>query len=343
MRRVSPALQLSMWQFRASPPLCQIRKMHAGNLDTAIATAHGTMNAKKHRPLPTPPFEGLKLGRMLSHGEGVKAYQGVYRGRPVLVRLFKDATWLRSMCGVPLEAAISASHPHPNLARCSAMRRRGGSSGGDGVWTVTETFERSLQEAIIAKRFVQTDGLEAHVRKRNLRDALHIAGDVAEVMVFLHSMDIVHGRLTPGHVMLAEDARQACGCRAVLTGYGLAHAKPLDVAESPNIVRGAEIAHWSPERLIDAVNSKAGDVFAFGMMLVSMLTGDAPWAGRSGPQIVLAAGILRLRPPPPPRVLPPLASLINLCLRAQPAERPTFEMAAAILRGLLAQGCAVPP
>ncbi len=57
------------------------------------------------------------------------------------------------------------------------------------------------------------------------------------------------------HVLLAEDASAECGCRAVLTGYGLAHAKPLDVAESPNIVNGAEIAHWSPERLIDASNT----------------------------------------------------------------------------------------
>ena len=56
--------------------------------------------------------------------------------------------------------------------------------------------------------------------------------------------------------MLAEDDRAPCGCRPVLTGYGLAHAKPLDVDESPNIVRGAEIAHWSPERLIDADNTK---------------------------------------------------------------------------------------
>ena len=88
-----------------------------------------------------------------------------------------------------------------------------------------------------------------------------------------------------------------------------------------------------------AARAQAGDLFAFGMLLVSMLSGEAPWAGRSGPQIVLAAGILRLRPPPPPRVPAALASLIDLCLRAEPAERPTFEMAGAILRGLLVEGC----
>ena len=90
-------------------------------------------------------------------------------------------------------------------------------------------------------------------------------------------------------------------------------------------------------------HAQAGDLFAFGMLLVSMLSGEAPWAGRSGPQIVLAAGILRLRPPPPPRVPPALASLIDLCLRAEPAERPTFEMAGAILRGLLVEGCVGTP
>jgi len=81
--------------------------------------------------------------------------------------------------------------------------------------------------------------------------------------------------------------------------------------------------------------AQASDMFAFGMLLVSMLTSEAPWAGRSGPQIVLAAGILRLRPPLPPHAPPPLASLIDLCLRAEPTERPTFEMAAAVVRGLL--------
>jgi len=41
-------------------------------------------------------------------------------------------------------------------------------------------------------------------------------------------------------------------------------------------------------------------MFAFGMLLVSMLTSEAPWAGRSGPQIVLAAGILRVAHRPLP-------------------------------------------
>ena len=187
-------------------------------------------------------------------------------------QLFKDATRLRSLHGIPLEAAISAAHPHRNLARCDAMRSRGGSSGGDGVWTVTESSKRSLQarallyahllrwagklpgacvppaaqrqwaemvacllwelwkrsaearceyscrkstraaalcaarlsvlrcaqDAIAAERFVQAPGAEAHARGRSLRDALHIAADVADAMAFLHSMDVVHGWLTPG-------------------------------------------------------------------------------------------------------------------------------------------------
>ena len=69
---------------------------------------------------------------------------------------------------------------------------------------------------------------------------------------------------------------------------------------------------------------QAGDLFAFGMLLVSMLSGEAPWAGRSGPQIVLAAGILRMRPPPPLGLPPALACLIDMCLRPEPATRPTF-------------------
>ncbi len=236
------------------------------------------------------------------------------------------------------------------------------------VWDVCA----GAQDAIEAQRFLQAPGGEA--RQRRLRDALHVAADVAEALRFLHSLDVVHGRLTPSarrawsqpplgaaavldtdggvagahaharraseqppgvacscqcmaashqyspfrlagkgcapaalplqsvcagwvaasfsvrcwqrrtrrlrptlaaslaerwawrlmpcrvrradNVLLAEDAEAACGCRAKLTGYGLAHAKPLDVSESPNAARGADIAHWSPERLIDAANTK---------------------------------------------------------------------------------------
>ena len=45
------------------------------------------MYAEKQRPPPTPPFDGLKLGRMLAHSEGVKVYQGRYRGSDVIVRV----------------------------------------------------------------------------------------------------------------------------------------------------------------------------------------------------------------------------------------------------------------
>jgi len=50
----------------------------------------------------------------------------------------------------------------------------------------------------VANRFSQAPSLPARLRKRNLRDALVLATDIASAMVFLHGMDIVHGRLTPG-------------------------------------------------------------------------------------------------------------------------------------------------
>ena len=45
--------------------------------------------------LPPTPFEGLELGKMLSQSNGIKVYQGVYRGSPVVVRvrLARACTW----------------------------------------------------------------------------------------------------------------------------------------------------------------------------------------------------------------------------------------------------------
>ena len=59
------------------------------------------------------------------------------------------------------------------------------------VWDVCA----GAQDAIEAQRFLQAPGGEA--RQRRLRDALHVAADVAEALRFLHSLDVVHGRLTP--------------------------------------------------------------------------------------------------------------------------------------------------
>ncbi len=51
------------------------------------------------------------------------------------------------------------------------------------------------QDAIDAQRFLLAPSSEARLRR--LRDALHVAADVAEALRFLHSLDVVHGRLTP--------------------------------------------------------------------------------------------------------------------------------------------------
>ena len=65
----------------------------------------------------------------------------------------------------------------------------------------------------MASRFSQAPSLPTRLRKRNLRDALVLATDIANAMVFLHGMDIVHGRLTPGAPKLSALSRAGGGCR----------------------------------------------------------------------------------------------------------------------------------
>lgn len=81
------------------------------------------------------------------------------------------------------------------------------------------------QDASAAKRFSQAPSLPARLRKRNLRDALVIAADVADAMAFLHSMDIVHGRLTPG--ALAHLCPAACSAAAAAAVAAAFNARAL--------------------------------------------------------------------------------------------------------------------
>lgn len=64
------------------------------------------------------PVEGLLLGSLLGAGSYGRVYRGLYKGRPVAVKVVNNMQEVKvDASGTPLEVSLTAGLGHPNLVR----------------------------------------------------------------------------------------------------------------------------------------------------------------------------------------------------------------------------------
>ena len=114
-----------------------------------------------------------------------------------------------------------------------------------------------------------------------LREALRIAIEVAKGLAHAHAHGVVHRDLTPGNIFLCEDGQ------VKVLDLGLAHAfghRKID---------GGTPSYMAPEQRRGAPEDERTDVFAMGVILVEMLTGELPFpadGGKSLPESAKTSG-----------------------------------------------------
>jgi len=146
--------------------------------------------------------------------------------------------------------------------------------------------------------------------------SMRIARQVAAGLATAHEAGVVHYDLKPENVVFEP------GGNAKLMDFGLAR-----LARHEADARGfsGTLGYVSPEVMRGAEGGTASDVFAFGVMLQELLTGQRPWSG-SDPR-ELAHRILN----DPPAPIPPasiasadaaaLIAFVSRCLVVDPANR----------------------
>ncbi|MEU1620928.1 serine/threonine-protein kinase [Streptomyces sp. NPDC005722] len=141
--------------------------------------------------------------------------------------------------------------------------------------------------------------------------ALTVAG-IAESLQAIHSVGIVHRDLKPSNVLLAAD-----GPRVI--DFGIARAADATALTRSGVVIGTP-AFMTPEQASGAPCLPATDVFALGQVAVFAATGR-PAFGEGTPH----AALYRIVHAEPglSGVPDELAELVRLCLRKDPAGRPT--------------------
>jgi eukaryotic-like serine/threonine-protein kinase len=158
-------------------------------------------------------------------------------------------------------------------------------------------------------------------------EALRIASQIARALDCAHRSGVIHRDLKPSNMMLT-----ASGVK--LLDFGLAK---LREAENEGIASVSTRSLWqtvdgtvlgtlpymAPEQVEGHDADARTDIFAVGVVIFEMLTGEAPFKGDS--RASLTAAILTQVPPPITSLVssapPSLNRIVEQCLKKNPEER----------------------
>ena len=161
------------------------------------------------------------------------------------------------------EAALAASIVHPNVIGIFGSGREHGV-----LWTAMElaageTLRQRLRRA----------------GRMSAADTIAIGRQVLSALVAAHDKGVLHRDIKAENVMVAED-----GSVKVLD-FGIAK-----IATGPALTRVDEIIgtveYMAPEQILGDPVSPAADLYAVGVLLFELLTGELPFAGTSPAALV---------------------------------------------------------
>ncbi|MFK4223046.1 serine/threonine-protein kinase [Streptomyces sp. NPDC019890] len=158
-----------------------------------------------------------------------------------------------------------------------------------------------------------------------------LTAQIADALAASHADGVVHRDLKPANVLLKTDADGQM--HPMLTDFGIAR-----LADSPGLTRTHEFvgtpAYVAPESAEGRPQTSAVDIYGAGILLYELVTGRPPFAG--GTALEVLHRHLSEEPRRPTTVPEPLWTVIERCLRKEPAERPSAENLASGLRTVAA-------
>jgi eukaryotic-like serine/threonine-protein kinase len=268
---------------------------------------------------PSPPGGTVlaaryRLLRMLGEGGMGRVYEAedLELGERIAVKM------LRRELGIDRgrlerfrqEVRLARRVTHPNVARVYDI----GDDRGHRFLTMELIEGESL--ASVLDRWGPLDASRVIDIVRALCDGLTAS----------HEAGVLHGDIKPHNVMLRASGRP------VLMDFGVARA--LEVARAGGTGAAGSVAYMAPEQVSDGAMDERTDIYALGVLMWKLLTGELPFGGPTLLAIATAR-ILNDAPDPRERVadLPePVAKLVLRAMARRPDDRfaRATELAAAL-------------
>jgi serine/threonine protein kinase/tetratricopeptide (TPR) repeat protein len=211
------------------------------------------------------------------------------------------------------EVHLSRKVTHPNVCRIFDSFRH---KANDGT-----------EIAFIGMELLRGNTLSARLKagRMNMMEAMPLIQQMASALSAAHAVGIVHRDFKPGNVVLVETPGQE-KLRAVVTDFGLAmqsvvgdETVPLSISQG---VVGTP-AYMSPEQIEGSDATAASDIYALGLVIYEMVTGEKPFGGET--TLSTLAKRLTSDPRRPRQLAPDLSpaweSVVLRCLMRDPADR----------------------
>ncbi|MDP2320809.1 MAG: protein kinase [Acidobacteriota bacterium] len=228
------------------------------------------------------------------------------------------------------EAQVLASLNHPNIAGIYGLEEGPAEAAGDGPakagrhigTNVASGFSRITA---LVMELVDGEDLSQRISRGAipLDEALPIARQIADALDAAHEQGIIHRDLKPANIKVRAD-----GTVKVLD-FGLAKAIDPTAGSSATAMNSPTLsihateaglilgtaAYMSPEQAAGRVVDKRSDLWAFGVVLLEMLTGRQAFAGETVSHVLAAV----LKDEPDWTALPadtpaPIRKLLRRCL-----------------------------
>ncbi|MCI0567843.1 MAG: serine/threonine protein kinase, partial [Acidobacteria bacterium] len=235
-------------------------------------------------------------------------------GRPVAIKILPEifSEDPERLARFEREAKLLASLNHPNIAVIHGLHQ------AEGVH-------------FLAMELVQGEDLAQRLQRgvMPVEEAIGVARQLAEALEAAHESGVVHRDLKPANIQITPDGQ------VKVLDFGLAKAFESDSASgspslSPTVTSAGTraglilgtAAYMSPEQARGRSVDRRADIWAFGCVLLEMLTARQTFGGETITDSM--AAVLRAEPDwkaLPPDTSPALRRLLRRCLAKDPKQR----------------------
>jgi serine/threonine-protein kinase len=261
-------------------------------LQTGNTLDHYRLDATVARSGMSTLFKATDLnnGRLVA----IKVPHEELEADPILVERFKR------------EAEIGQELDHPGVVKTFDSEQR------SRVYMVIEWVEGRLLRAILNQQSVNGD------RRLPIDRAVNLTSGICDALDYMHKHGVVHRDLKPENIMVCEEDR------IKLIDFGIAMKE--DARRLTHVNMSAALGtpdYISPEQVKGQRGDQRSDIYALGIMLYEMLTGQTPF---SGPNPLAVMNERVLNDPKPARKLRPeisaeLQEILYRALERDPRHR----------------------
>ncbi|HEY3449306.1 MAG TPA: protein kinase [Myxococcales bacterium] len=225
------------------------------------------------------------------------------------------------------EARLAAALPHPNIVQVFDLGRQ-----GEDPYICMEYLAGKDLAAVGARSREQGRPVPVEI-------AAQLCAGIAQGLQFAHERGVVHGDVSPANVVVTFVGE------VKLVDFGIAKAGGTAQGPFPGGSVQGKLAYLAPEQIQRGVCDRRGDVFALGVVLHELLTGERLFRRDSDAATIEA--IVR-EPIPDPRerrggIPERLAAATMRALERDPSRRfATADELRIALEGAMAERCWLP-